>query len=45
MRCGEIKEYHWFPAVSPIHLYWCNRCIATPSGVMPIKQTEEHRRK
>lgn len=45
MRCGERKELHWFPADYQSHFVWCNRCIATPSGVMPMKQTEEHRRK
>lgn len=44
MRCGEAKELHWFPVKNKAWFVWCNRCIRTPSGVMPYRQGEQDRR-
>ncbi|MES4614206.1 protein NinD [Ewingella sp. CoE-038-23] len=41
-RCGERKEVERF---RPGQNYWnrlCIRCELSPSGAMPIRETDEH---
>ncbi|XEH02143.1 protein ninD [Edwardsiella tarda] len=43
-RCGELKDDHWFPREYSSWRVLCNRCIESPAGDFPIRQTKEHKR-
>ncbi|WP_338112166.1 protein NinD [Rosenbergiella australiborealis] len=43
-RCRESKDWHYFNDGQMYWNYWCIRCQKSPTGSLPIRQTEEHRR-